>query len=115
MKLQELHPDNNRPNQLKHYCRPSENNSFLAVSQKHLQIKFAEAQKRYKNMIFLLMTTSDKRLTPKASIQFSMTTFEPVLNSFIKHLVKTKSNECLSVALTNTKAHLLQRHSCHRC
>ena len=82
------------------YCRPRDSNSLLAMSQKHLQIAFADLQKRYKNITFLRTTLSDKRFTPKAFIQSCMTTFEPVLNSFIIHRVKTKSNECLSVAFT---------------
>ena len=78
--------------------------SALALSQNTLLIMFVDVQKRFNNSIFRRVTTSDKRFTPKTSMHSLITSLElnPVLNSFIKHLVKTKSRECLSVELTST-------------
>ena len=80
--------------------RPTDSSSALALSQNTLQRMFVDVQKRFKNSIFLRLTASDNRFTPKISMHSLITSFDPVLNNFIKHLVKTKSRECLSVALT---------------
>jgi hypothetical protein len=57
-------------------------------------------QNLYKKESFLVNIVSDSSFRLKACRHSVITELEPVLNNFIKHLVKTKSKECLSLELT---------------
>ena len=70
------------------------------MSEKVLQIMLSDLQYLLRKTSFLEITQSDSFLTLNAVMHSLITTFDPVLNSFIRQRVRTKSSECLSLELT---------------